>query len=468
MTAIGNEATFHVNTFGFNLPCRQFAIAAERTRERRLPMVDEFILRALHLVETIPASRLARFFGFEGRDLGISIADLQTKGYVQVEGEAISLTQLGKELFRTSDESAPTITIAEPMHADVWFDLVTKHMVAGRGLRNVQHLIPIRGSSSREVFEADDARQAFHNHFRDYLRIARNDKNADQWSLYSILDVHPGRFSFAQIGGGEILTLTPAPKLETFLISTQLDYANRTRRLTESMIAELSGRSHVESSHAARSDYSRLAANRNLQQATGDDGLVDLLSWLRAEISASNGSTQPIVGYPYVEANRSTISRLLAGVKFDGDTWELWWLRPGGSRWGATEDLPATLELLRTTVRSSGRERGLATALLCPAGVGLHEASVFQRVFDRGLHAKPGQSSLALEILVIPDVLAVVTVVVALSPTVNVPIGFVTVDPQRVKAIVETSQIDEAISSSSRLWPQTATAQKGRRDQAGT
>ena len=104
------NSTFETNTFGFNLPCHQFVIAAERTRERRLPMVDEFILRTLFVVKSISADRLARFFGFEGRDLGIAISDLQSCGFVMVEGNNISLHPSAQEMFRTSDEDAPTIT----------------------------------------------------------------------------------------------------------------------------------------------------------------------------------------------------------------------------------------------------------------------------------------------------------------------------------------------------------------------
>lgn len=453
MNHIDMESALQVNTFGFNLPCRQFAISAERTRERRLPMVDEFILRTLYVVQSIPAARLARFFGFEGRDLGISLSELQSKGFVDVDGETLSLTKSGKELFRTSEESAPTITATEPMHADVWFDLVAKHMVSGRGLKKVQHLIQIQSSASREAFDVEEARNAFHTHFRDYLKIARNDKNADQWSLYSIIDVHPGRYSFAQIGGDERLSLDPVPKLETFLVSTQLDYANRTRKLTEAMVSELTDREHVESSHAARMDFSRLAGNKLLDQVTHTDGSVDLIKWLAMESAAYGGLNKAFVGYPYVERNRTAIANLMSNAAYSGQPLELWWLRPGGSKWGVTEDLPATLELLRSTARTLTRGQVLATTLISPASIAIWEAKKYQRVFDRGIHAKAGRSSIALEVMAIPGLLAVVTVMVALSASVSVPIGFVTVDPIRVETIVETSQLASSISEAERLWP---------------
>lgn len=91
--------TFETNTFGFNLPCRQFVIAAERTKERRLPMVDEFILRTLLVVKSISADRLARFFGFEGRDLGIAVSDLQSRSLVTVDGDNLGLHPRRRRCF---------------------------------------------------------------------------------------------------------------------------------------------------------------------------------------------------------------------------------------------------------------------------------------------------------------------------------------------------------------------------------
>jgi hypothetical protein len=33
--------------FGFNVPCREFIIVAQVTRDKRMPVVDEFVLKAL-------------------------------------------------------------------------------------------------------------------------------------------------------------------------------------------------------------------------------------------------------------------------------------------------------------------------------------------------------------------------------------------------------------------------------------
>ncbi len=451
-----NDA-FETNSFGFNLPCRQFVIAAEITKERRLPMVDEFILRTLLVVKSIPAERLARFFGFEGRDLGLAISDLQSRSLGSADGENLSLHPSAREMFRTSAEEAPTITTAEPLNADVWFDLVTKHMINGRGLRNVQHLIQI---PLRQQMEESEARAAFHADFKTYLRVARNDQRADQWSLYSILDVHPGRYSFAQIGGSERLTLLGSPRLESHLNLRETDQKGRVRDLTEAMAAELRKLVHVAPSQTSFNEFARMFNHCDLRQWLSQEGKFDLAGWYQHEINTNQGHTVPLVGYPYVERNRRAIADLLedAPLDFNGDNrWQTLWLRPGGSLWGATEDVPATLEVLRSIVRARSKGGMLSSVLVSPASLTDQFSKTFARVFEMGVRAPTKKVPTALEVVLVADRVAVVSVMVALSDSVSVPVGYATADQARVQRVAELSGISELIREGTRLWPQPQT-----------
>lgn len=446
--------TFETNTFGFNLPCRQFVISAERTKERRLPMVDEFILKTLLVVKSISADRLARFFGFEGRDLGIAISDLQSRSLVTVDGDCLSLHPSAKEMFRTSTEDAPTITVAEPLNADVWFDLVTKHMVSGRGLRNVQHLIPL---PLRQQIDNAGARAAFHDNFRDYLRIARNDQQADQWSLYSILDVHAGRYSFVQIGGSERLTLQGEPRLESHLNLRGADSKARGKQLTEAMSIELRKLEHVSPSQASSNEFARMFNHRDWSQWLGAKAHFDLAAWFQQEMNHNTSGTVPLVGYPYVERNRRAITELLEDVELDTSAdhcWQTWWLRPGGSLWGATEDVPVTLEALRGVIRARTKGGTLSSVVISPASVTDALSRTFNRVFDMGVRAPTKKVPTALEVVLIAERVAVVSVMVALSESVSVPIGYATNDQAQVWRIAELSGISELVREGARLWPQ--------------
>lgn len=247
-----------VSSFGFNVPCREFIIAAQVTRDKRMPMVDEFVLKALDLCESISVPRLTRFFGFSQTEMEIVLADLQTRTLITLEGNEVTLHATGKELFRTAGDGPPVITDVQSFPARIWFDLISKNMIRSRGLHNVKNLIGLAPSLGRSDIPESFAREAFHDNFRDYLRLIRRIKNPEAWGLYAISDVAPGRFSYAQISGKQSLVPGGLPKLETTLIETDNDRPQKLRLLTDAMSHALQRLSDPEPTAAARSEYVRL------------------------------------------------------------------------------------------------------------------------------------------------------------------------------------------------------------------
>ncbi|MGJ0486015.1 MAG: hypothetical protein ACR65R_15985 [Methylomicrobium sp.] len=455
-----NQA-IQTKTFGFNVPCREFVISAQVTRDRRMPMVDEFVLRTLDVVESISISRLARYFGFDGRDLGIVLADLQSRSLISLSREEVSLHPSAKELFRTAGDAPPAITAVDSFHARVWFDLVSQNMIASRGLHNVKHLLPLKPVPSRMDIEAGFAREAFNLNFRDYLRTFRRIKNPDAWSLYAILDVQPGRYSYAQISGSEHLILEGSPKLETTLFPTEGDRPGRLKLLTDAMAQEVRKLNDPVGTLAARAEYSKLVGSDSIEKATQSNGYIDLREWLRIENSSIDAQSKPFIGYPYIERNRRELGMLLSqieGVTISSEReWTLTWLRPGGSSWGVTEDLGNLLSDLRAAVRRlSFGSSTPSTSLIVPAAVTAKNARAFNRLFDYGYHAEAGWLTLGVEVLVVPQVCALVSVVVPLTETIRVPIGRMTTDKALVQRISQRSQIDQSVSHSTLLWGGTS------------
>lgn len=442
MNVVGTPA-LEVNTFGFNLPCRQFLISAERTRERRLPMVDEFVLRVVHAVGRISPNRLARFFGFDGRDMGIAIAELVDRNLVVFEGDDLALHPAAQELFRTSDASLPRLTSTERLDAQVWFDLISKNLIGARGLRRVRHLVDLRHPEGAAI-DNSEARSAFTHNFKSFLKL-RGERNIDQWSLYSILDTHPGRLSCAQIYGSERLTLVPSAKLETILPLTEFENQERGRKLQETVTSQLKERSSAAPSQAANAEFTRLTCSTFLRRKMRQDGTVDVDAFLSSNTELA-GDWVPYIGYPYIERNRQLIAGLLGSA--GGKESTLWWLRPGGLRWGMTEDLNATLEALRAKFRDSSSV--LATTLVAPH---LTKGAVqHQLLFDRGVLAAPGGTALAIEALVIPDLLAAVSVMVFLSSSVVVPIGYASNEISCVRRVWEGLDLPAATVGHKPLW----------------
>ncbi|TBR72117.1 MAG: hypothetical protein EPN64_18915 [Burkholderiaceae bacterium] len=450
-----------VSSFGFNVPCREFIIAAQVTRDKRMPMVDEFVLRALNLCESVSVSRLTRFFGFSQTEMEIVLADLQARSLITLEGNEVSLHSTGKELFRTAGDGPPVITDVESFPARIWFDLISKNMIRSRGLHNVKNLIGLTPSLGRADIPESFAREAFHDNFRDYLRLIRHIKNPEAWGLYAISDVAPGRFSYAQISGKQSLVLRGQPKLETSLIETGADRPQKLRLLTDAMSRALESIRDPDPTAAARSEYARLTYSTLIDDSINAEGFVDLAAWLKREQAHRDPDIASFVGSPCLERNRKNLTSLIARNSERGQSpqaWDLFWFRPGGTIWGLTEDLQTTVgELKAMSRRSPSGEGGLVATLIAPASVSSDSVKRFDRIFDRGLGARAGRGSLSVEVLLVLGVCAVVSVLVPLGNGVNVWIGRITVNHSDVARIADRLRPDDLEPELVSLWTENRT-----------
>ena len=141
MNALDLSQEMSVRPFGFNVPCRQFVIEAQVTRDKRMPMVDEFALRVLRTCGVISISRLTAFFGFSKIEMEIVLADLQARSLVILDADDVSLHPSANEMFRTVGSGPPTIIEVEGWVNRLWFDLVSRSMIAAPNLRNVRNLM---------------------------------------------------------------------------------------------------------------------------------------------------------------------------------------------------------------------------------------------------------------------------------------------------------------------------------------
>jgi hypothetical protein len=456
MSEINLTEPIPVKTFGFNVPCREFVISAQITLDRRMPMVDEFVLRVLNACETVSSSRLMRFFGFSASEMQIVLADLQARSLVSVDGNNVTLHPAAMEMFRTAGDGPPTITSVESFPARVLFDLISQSMVASRGRYNVKHLIALKPVPARMDIAEGFAREAFSTNFHDYLQNLRGTRNADQWSLYAIVDVQPGRFSYIQIAGKQELSLGMQPKLDTTLLPTESDRPNRLRLLTDAMAQALSTLDDPEPAVSARAEWSRLLASDSIERATTPDGFIDLREWIRIVASGNDPEVHAFIGHPYLDRNRQELMSILGDIDFTatkGDgVWPLFWYRPGGSSWGVTEDIVQLLNDVRAISRRRSINGGVTTTLVVPAGVRDKSARNFDRIFGRGLLARAGRLSPAIEAILISDFCAVVSVHVPVSPTVSVPIGLITVRLKDVQRIRERLRPDDPAPELTSLW----------------
>src|SRR3546814_4168079 len=65
-----------------------------------MPVVDEFVLRLLRVVQRISGQRLAGYFGFTAREMESVLLELVERGLIESDEEEIYLSPKGQELFK--------------------------------------------------------------------------------------------------------------------------------------------------------------------------------------------------------------------------------------------------------------------------------------------------------------------------------------------------------------------------------
>jgi hypothetical protein len=218
---------------------------------------------------------------------------------------------------------------------------------------------------------------------------------------------------------------------------------------------------HPEPSAAARVEYSKLTNSTSLEVAMLTNGCMDLLRWRQAELEACPAGVAPLIGASYLERNRQLCRGLIEQRtsapehNAPGLTPDLFWFRPAGSSWGASDDLRTTLAELRATARSYSATRALPrTTLVVPAIERASHPKRFNRIFDHGILAPPGYLPPAVEVTLIRGVIAVVLVWIPLSDSCGVWIGRATNRVEDLANIEDRLQLEGLERQSTKLWPE--------------
>lgn len=232
---VGQREPMTIQTFGFNVPCRRFVISTNVTRDKRLPVVDEFYLRALLICDRIAVKKLGSYFGFSESEMEVVTGDLVAAGLVEVQGDVVSLHPSARQMFRSAEGDVPRITEIESWVEHVWFDLVSRNMMAPERTRPARNLIDIAPTSIARDMPTTFARKAFEMNFADYMRNVRHIQNPENIALYSISGVEPGRFGYVVVRGREDLLLDPHPKLEPSMLEVEPSQTWRYRPLSDAL-----------------------------------------------------------------------------------------------------------------------------------------------------------------------------------------------------------------------------------------
>ncbi|TDU24191.1 hypothetical protein DFR24_4455 [Panacagrimonas perspica] len=466
MNAPHEELT--VRPIGFKLPCRQFLISTLVTRDRRLPLVDEFVLRILRLNERLPAEKLRAFLGFSEFELGVVLSDLQSRGLVNVTADVVELHPAAMEMFRISGVGPPQIMEVEEWVNRIWFDLISNKMIPPSNVRNIRNLIELRPVDTGLTMTSDFARNALQTNFREYLKSVRKINNPDHLSLYAITSVEAYQFSYVQLLGRQVLKLSGSPTLEVVTDLTDSEKPARLTHLTDAVTRALATNADAEPTLASKTEYARMTGTSSIHKSESG-GYVNISKWRDMERVENGSPAKAFVGVSYLEDNRKMFVQLLTQAiesrqaPDDGKA-ELIWFRPGGGLWGTSEELRHFISDVRNALR--GRWTGVTLETTLVMTRDRDQRKRFGTMFDRGILVPLSGRHGALEVLLVRGFCALVSVLVPVSATAGVWLGRITTvitDLERIEERSECSSLrDQALQ-----WP-VELAGAGKADGAGS
>lgn len=401
-----------VELVDFLVPCRRFFIKANVTLDRQLPVVDEFVLRLVRTAEPISVRRLRRFFAFSEAEAEVVLLDLTEHGLISVTGEDVSLTPNGHELFKhVQDDQAPRLAEIEVREEAVWFDLISKNMMRGTSFRPAPNLIPLEEQPRARALPEAYAREAFETNFRDFARRIMRHPEADRLAIYSVSDVLPAGFAYQPMRAEAEINVRDAID-QNLTFPSLAENPLKFRELASAGADRWERLRAPAPSAGGIAEYERITGDRRpakLAETRDPD------AWLALVHERMESTARPTIGPPYLPKITESICRAISEArKLSGEaaaSASLIWARPGGDLWGRSSRVGECLASIRDALRARGAP-DVETLLVIPRAVPSDLRRAWRRVFDRGLLAPSGQLPADMEVLLVPGVVAHVSIYV--------------------------------------------------------
>lgn len=190
------EINILFNQVTFALPCQNFDIKYSVTKQERLPIVTEFVVRLIYVCECIAVSKIKDYFGFSIKETEVVIQSLKNERLVlfNIDNE-LELTEYAKSKFADSSDDLPRFFKIEDKSEVISFNLVSFNHLKKLGLNNKFNSLFINlnetdSHSSKSNYYAEKS-------FVDNFYKITNDKSDEKIELYKISSVFPkNRYSF--------------------------------------------------------------------------------------------------------------------------------------------------------------------------------------------------------------------------------------------------------------------------------
>jgi hypothetical protein len=156
------------------------------SHEERLPVVTEYVLRALRVCRSLSADRLRGFFGFSDFETKAVVSAMVRQGLVELSGESVSLTSFAAAQFQSPDDDYPIFAKVEQVRDEVEFDLMSFTPLGKRlDTRRSDVAVEVRVGDEIVGHSIDLAKAAYNERFSE-IAARREDFKRQRASVYSV------------------------------------------------------------------------------------------------------------------------------------------------------------------------------------------------------------------------------------------------------------------------------------------
>lgn len=191
---------FEFNRVTFGLPIESYRVDAYITRDERLPVVTEYVLRLLRVCGAVTLTGLRNFFGFTDAEALAVVDSLTRQGLVEASGEDLILSSYASERFdQSSNDQYPRFTKVEPRRDSVTFDLLSFTPLNTRTIGLLTEN-SYRLDVSDEVIgsSVERAKAAYYKRFHEIASF-NEDLRRDAMSVYSVEDISSKRRGYLPV-----------------------------------------------------------------------------------------------------------------------------------------------------------------------------------------------------------------------------------------------------------------------------
>ncbi|ALG67240.1 hypothetical protein [Beggiatoa leptomitoformis] len=183
-TVDSEEIKILLNQISFALPCKSFNIQYSYTKQERLPIVTEFIVRLIHTCQSIAVSNIQEYFGFSSKETEVIVNSLINERLVVFnQDDELELTEYAKSKFEESSDNLPRFFKIEEDNKSVKFNLISFKPLFKDDNEKCRFCINLNESDEHISKSIHHAEMSFEHHFHD---IVQND---DKKQLYKIKEV---------------------------------------------------------------------------------------------------------------------------------------------------------------------------------------------------------------------------------------------------------------------------------------